>query len=122
MKDKRILNKFFSALLMAMLFYGCSHPPKVTEFKLTGAKLPETFLMGSHLCRVPMPPVKELLSDMENLKSHGFNLIKLQTHWAVDEPLIPILCSSGFTTTPWKFLSTIKALKTRSLSIFAKTV
>ena len=24
---------------------------------------------------------------MENLKRHGFNLIKIQTHWAVDEPL-----------------------------------
>ena len=24
---------------------------------------------------------------MDNLKKHGFNLIKLQTHWAVDEPL-----------------------------------
>ena len=63
------------------------HQPKVTEFKLTGARLPDTFLMGSHLCRVPMPPLKELLADMDNLKRHGFNLIKLQTHWAVDEPL-----------------------------------
>ena len=29
----------------------------------------------------------ELKKDMENLKRHGFNLIKLQEHWAYDEPL-----------------------------------
>ena len=34
-----------------------------------------------------MPSTKEMLADMDNLKKHGFNLIKLQTHWAVDEPL-----------------------------------
>jgi len=29
----------------------------------------------------------ELKADMENLKRHGFNLVKLQEHWAIDEPL-----------------------------------
>jgi len=29
----------------------------------------------------------ELKKDMENLKRHGFNLIKLQEHWMIDEPL-----------------------------------
>jgi beta-galactosidase len=29
----------------------------------------------------------ELKRDMETLKRHGFNLVKLQEHWAVDEPL-----------------------------------
>jgi beta-galactosidase len=28
----------------------------------------------------------ELKRDLENLKRHGFNLVKLQEHWAVDEP------------------------------------
>ncbi len=87
MKDNRLLFSVFSVFFVALLFFGCSNQPKVTEFKLTGARLPDTFLMGSHLCRVPMPPLKELLADMDNLKRHGFNLIKLQTHWAVDEPL-----------------------------------
>ena len=45
------------------------------------------FLISSHLCREPMPPMKELKADMEILKSHGFNGIKLQEHWQVDEPV-----------------------------------
>jgi len=45
-----------------------------------------TFLLGSHLCREPMPAMSELKRDMENLKAHGFNLVKLQEHWMVDEP------------------------------------
>jgi len=45
------------------------------------------FPLGSHLCREPMPPMAELKKDMENLRRHGFNLIKLQENWAVDEPL-----------------------------------
>ena len=44
------------------------------------------FPWGSHLCREPMPPMSELKSDMEILKGHGFNLIKLQEHWMIDEP------------------------------------
>jgi len=42
--------------------------------------------LGSHLCREPMPPMAEMRRDMENLKKHGFNLIKLQEHWQIDEP------------------------------------
>lgn len=45
------------------------------------------FPLGSHLCREPMPPMSEMKHDMENLKRHGFNLIKLQEHWMIDEPL-----------------------------------
>ena len=45
------------------------------------------FPMGSHLCREPMPSMSEMKKDMENLKNHGFNLVKLQENWAVDEPL-----------------------------------
>lgn len=51
------------------------------------------FLLGSHLCREPMPlvpsgqsPMSELKHDMALLKRQGFNLIKLQEHWMVDEP------------------------------------
>lgn len=47
----------------------------------------KVFPLGSHLCREPMPPMSELKRDMENLKRRGFNLIKLQEHWAIDEPL-----------------------------------
>ena len=46
----------------------------------------KVFPIGSHLCREPMPPMSELKHDMEVLKSHGFNLIKLQEHWGIDEP------------------------------------
>ena len=45
------------------------------------------FPLGTHLCREPMPAMDELKRDMENVRRHGFNLIKLQEHWAVDEPL-----------------------------------
>ncbi|NLX03800.1 MAG: hypothetical protein GXY33_01515 [Phycisphaerae bacterium] len=45
------------------------------------------FPLGSHLCREPMPPFSELKRDMANLKKHGFNLVKLQEHWMIDEPL-----------------------------------
>ena len=31
--------------------------------------------------------MSEMKGDMENLKRHGFNLIKLQENWLVDEPL-----------------------------------
>lgn len=46
----------------------------------------QLFPLGSHLCREPMPAMSELKRDMENLQRHGFNLIKLQEHWAIDEP------------------------------------
>lgn len=45
------------------------------------------FYLGSHLCREPMPPMAELKRDLENLKKNGFNLVKLQENWMVDEPL-----------------------------------
>jgi len=44
------------------------------------------FPFGSHLCREPMPPMCELKRDVETLRAHGFNLIKLQEHWMIDEP------------------------------------
>ena len=47
----------------------------------------QVFPFGSHLCREPMPPMAELKHDMEILKKNGFNLVKLQEHWMVDEPL-----------------------------------
>ncbi|MHB9134367.1 MAG: beta-galactosidase [Armatimonadota bacterium] len=49
-------------------------------------QLTDKFYLGSHLCREPMPSMDEMKRDMENLKRHGFNLIKLQEHWAIDEP------------------------------------
>jgi len=45
------------------------------------------FPLGSHLCREPMPPMSELKKDIETLKRHGFNLLKIQEHWALDEPV-----------------------------------
>ena len=44
------------------------------------------FPLGSHLCREPMPPMAEMKRDMELLKRNGFNLIKLQENWMLDEP------------------------------------
>ncbi len=44
------------------------------------------FPFGTHLCREPMPSMREMKNDMELMKKSGFNLIKLQEIWAVDEP------------------------------------
>ncbi len=49
-------------------------------------KFATLFPMGSHLCREPMPAMSEMKRDMELLKKQGFNLIKLQEHWMIDEP------------------------------------
>jgi len=49
-------------------------------------KFTKVFPLGSHLCREPMPAMSEMKKDMENLKKHGFNLVKLQEHWMIDEP------------------------------------
>lgn len=45
------------------------------------------FPLGSHLCREPMTAMSELKHDMEILKKKGFNLVKLQENWMVDEPI-----------------------------------
>ncbi|MFZ2655679.1 MAG: beta-galactosidase [Victivallales bacterium] len=50
-------------------------------------KFAKLFPLGSHLCREPMPPMAEMKKDMETLKRHGFNLVKLQEQWACDEPV-----------------------------------
>ncbi len=49
-------------------------------------KFTTLFPLGSHLCREPMPAMSEMKRDMELLKKKGFNLIKLQEHWMIDEP------------------------------------
>ncbi len=33
-----------------------------------------------------MPPMSEMKRDMDRLKKQGFNLVKLQEHWMIDEP------------------------------------
>ena len=93
MKKNRHINWVILISLSTLFLNSCSSTVIAQsknikkEFKLYNYNLPETFLLGSHLCRVPMPPMEEMLSDMENLKKHGFNLIKIQTHWAIDEPI-----------------------------------
>ena len=93
MKRIRYINWVFFIPLFTLMLSSCTETVIAqsknlkNEFKLYDYNLPETFLLGSHLCRFPMPPMDEMLSDMENLKKHGFNLIKIQTHWAVDEPI-----------------------------------
>jgi len=80
-------SKAIALFTSVIILISCFNQTPKTQFKVTGGSLPDTFLLGSHLCRFPMPPMKEMLADMDNLKNHGFNLIKIQTHWAVDEPL-----------------------------------
>ena len=87
MKVKTLCLQVIIFVLFALLFSNCSSVAEKKEFHLYKSSLPDKFLLGSHLCRVPMPPVSEMLTDMDNLRKHGFNLIKIQTHWAIDEPL-----------------------------------
>ncbi|MCL2813543.1 MAG: beta-galactosidase [Oscillospiraceae bacterium] len=54
------------------------------------------FAFGSHLCRKPMPPMCEMKRDMEILKSRGFNLIKIQAHWGLDEPAENIMDTAAY--------------------------
>jgi len=54
---------------------------------MNSATFARVFPLGTHLCREPMPAMAEMKRDMENLQRHGFNLIKLQEHWAIDEPI-----------------------------------
>lgn len=46
----------------------------------------KVFPLGTHLCREPMPAMSEMKHDMEVVKKKGFNLIKLQENWMLDEP------------------------------------
>ncbi len=57
-----------------------------SEKNMNKEKFAELFPLGTHLCREPMPAMSEMKRDMENLKKHGFNLVKLQEHWQIDEP------------------------------------
>ena len=60
------------------------------------AEFAKVFPVGSHLCREPMPDMHELKKDMENLKKHGFNLIKLQEQWAVDNQVEDVVDLSKY--------------------------
>ena len=44
------------------------------------------FPLGTHLCREPMPAMSEMKRDMELIRRNGFNLVKLQENWMLDEP------------------------------------
>jgi beta-galactosidase len=88
----RLYSRVLFSMILILCCFSCNNPHRnvtgenhftdSTNFKI----LQSQFLLGSHLCREPMPPVEELKRDMEILKQKGFNLIKLQEHWAIDEP------------------------------------
>ena len=79
-------------IILITIYNSCnnSDKKKISENYLTDTSnikiLENQFLLGSHLCREPMPSMDEMKRDMEILKEKGFNLIKLQEHWAIDEP------------------------------------
>ena len=54
------------------------------------------FPIGSHLCRKPMPAASEMKRDIEILKANGFNLIKIQAHWGLDEPTEGVIDVSAY--------------------------
>jgi beta-galactosidase len=83
MSKLKALLKITIALVFTIVSYTCNGQA-TAEADLD--KLQKQFYLGSHLCREPMPPMDELKRDMETLKKNGFNLIKLQIQWAINEP------------------------------------
>ncbi len=75
-----VLRSFFTLFLVVHGFLLAQNKAIPSDFS-------NTFYLGTHLYRTPKPDLAELKADMKNLKDHGFNLIKIQTHWAIDEPL-----------------------------------
>ena len=45
------------------------------------------FPFGAHIYREPSLPLEQLRDDMPLLKRLGFNMVKIQESWAVDEPV-----------------------------------
>lgn len=88
----RVFFKVGILMIMITTCLSCNNAERnvISEDQFTGLTnfegLQDQFLLGSHLCREPMPPMDEIKRDMLILKDKGFNLIKLQEHWAIDEP------------------------------------
>ena len=45
----------------------------------------DQFVFGTHIYRSPSLPLQELKRDMHTLKKLGFNTVKIQESWAIDE-------------------------------------
>ena len=48
--------------------------------------LKEIFPYGVHFYREHFLPIAELKHDMKVVKRLGFNMLKIQESWAIDEP------------------------------------
>ena len=46
----------------------------------------DVFPVGTHVYREPYQDQEELLADLPLLQRAGFNMIKIQESWAIDEP------------------------------------
>jgi len=46
----------------------------------------DIFPFGTHFYRNPGPPVSELKRDMRTMKKLGFNMLKIQESWCIDNP------------------------------------
>lgn len=91
------MKKFFYYFLIIVVLTGINscktkedRNQYMTVFKADTVSnyhvLENQFLVGTHLCRKPMPDMAELKHDIGLVKKNGFNYIKIQTHWALDEP------------------------------------
>jgi len=54
------------------------------------------FPLGTHVYREPHQDLDELMADLPLLKELGFNMIKIQEHWAIDEPRVPLALDGGY--------------------------
>lgn len=78
---RMLRTSFLCTLVLAISFNMSGQVSRSNDHNVDGE-----FYFGTHLFRSPMPPMAELKNDLDNLKKNGFNLIKIQTQWAIDEP------------------------------------
>ena len=53
---------------------------------MTVVETKNIFPFGTHIYREPSLPLQELKYDMRTMKKLGFNMLKIQESWSIDNP------------------------------------
>jgi len=61
-------------------------PRQFIRVRRTNYALAEVFVFGTHFYRFPSIPIDKLMKDMKTLKELGFNTLKIQESWCIDNP------------------------------------
>lgn len=56
-----------------------------TSVVSAGGAAPKMFPFGTHIYREPSLPLEQIREDLPLLKKLGFNMVKIQESWAIDE-------------------------------------